>query len=326
MSLHPDIEALLDMVAEGVASGQRKPLPSLTPAQARADFDMSSPLLDTPAPEAEIERILALPMRDGAEIEARLYAPAAIEREPVPVLLYMHGGGFVIGSLESHESLCRDLADEGRCAVLSIAYRLAPEHKFPTAFEDAVDALAWIGRAGAGQGLDATRVAVGGDSAGGTLAAALAIAARDDASLPRPRLQVLAYPGLAPRQDSESYLRYGTGHLLEAATVQWFFAQYLRSEADRDDWRFAPLACHDLRGVAPALVLLAEYDPLVDEGQAYVERLRAGGVETELQVYPGMVHEFLRMGNLVEDASRARSDIAQALRAKLAEKVFDFSE
>ena len=314
MSLDPDIAALLEMVQAGTESGVRIPFPQLTAAQARADFDASSPLLDVDPPALGYERRLSLPTRDSAIIEARLYASEApSERSPVPVLLYLHGGGFVVGSLDSHQPLCRGLAEDSGAAVLSVGYRLAPEHKFPTAFEDVVDALAWIGREGGAIGLDARRVAIGGDSAGGTLAAALAIEARANGNLPQPVLQVLAYPGVSSRQTSVSYERYGSGHLLERSTVDWFFGQYLRDDADRDDWRFAPLAANDLSGLAPAFIVLAEFDPLVDEGRDYAARLGAAGVPVDLRVYPGMIHEFLRMGNVVADALQARAAIGQAL-------------
>ncbi|WP_315797576.1 MULTISPECIES: alpha/beta hydrolase [unclassified Bradyrhizobium] len=314
MSLHPDIAALLEMIQLGTESGARIPFRQLTPAQARADFDASSPLLDIDPPPLACERQLVLPMRDGTEIAARLYAQRPLDvADPMPVLLYMHGGGFVVGSLDSHQPLCRGLADDSGAAVLSIGYRLAPEHRFPTAFEDCVDALAWIGREGPALGLDPRRVAVGGDSAGGTLAAALAIAARDDRALPQPALQVLAYPGLSPQQISDSYEKYGSGYLLERETVDWFFDHYLPQDADRHDWRFAPLAASDLTRVAPALIVLAEFDPLADEGRAYAEGLRAAGVAVDLKVYPGMIHEFLRMGNVVPDALRARADIGDKL-------------
>ncbi|QOZ10378.1 alpha/beta hydrolase [Bradyrhizobium sp. CCBAU 51765] len=314
MSLDPDIAALLEMVQAGAESGARTPFPQLTAVQARADFDASSPLLDVDPPALPHERRLSLPTRDGAVIEARLYASEApSDRPPMPVLLYMHGGGFVVGSLDSHQPLCRGLAEDSGAAVLSVGYRLAPEHKFPTAFEDAVDALTWIGREGRAIGLDGRLVAVGGDSAGGTLAAALAIEAKTNKDLPQPVLQVLAYPGLSSRQTSSSYERYGTGHLLERSTVDWFFRQYLRDESDRDDWRFAPLAARDLSGLAPAFIVLAEFDPLVDEGRDYAARLAAAGVPVDLRVYPGMIHEFLRMGNVVADALQARAAIGQAL-------------
>ncbi|ANW03874.1 alpha/beta hydrolase [Bradyrhizobium icense] len=314
MSLDPDIAALLEMVQAGTESGARIPFPQLTAEQARADFDASSPLLDVDPPALAYERHLALPMRDGAMIEARLYAKQEPgRRNPAPVILYMHGGGFVVGSPDSHQPLCRGLAEDSGAAVLSVGYRLAPEHKFPTAFEDAVDALAWIGRDGPAAGLDAGRVAVGGDSAGGTLAAALAIEAKANRILPQPVLQVLAYPGLSSRQTSDSYEQYGSGYLLERSTVEWFFRQYLRDDSDRDDWRFAPLAAEDLSGLSPALIVLAECDPLVDEGREYAAKLRAAGVPVDLQVYPGMIHEFLRMGNVVADALQARVAIGQAL-------------
>lgn len=314
MPLHPDIEALLEMVAAGVESGARVPLPRLTPEAARADFDASSPLLDVEAEPLPFERALSLPARDGTAIPARLYAPRAPSSEaPLPVTLAFHSGGFVVGSLDSHEPLCRNLAAGSGAAVLSVGYRLAPEHKFPTAFHDACDALAWLGREGAGRGLDASRVALFGDSAGGTLAAALSLAARDDAALPTPRLQVLAYPGLAPRQESESFRLYGRGHLLEADTVAWFYRHYLSDESDRDDWRFAPLAAGTVAGLAPALLILPEFDPLRDEGLAYAARLREAGVPAETQVIPGMVHEFLRMGNVVEEAVTVQGTIAEAV-------------
>ncbi|MCK1516311.1 alpha/beta hydrolase [Bradyrhizobium sp. 190] len=314
MSLDPDIAALLDMVQAGTESGARIPFPQLTAVQARADFDASSPLLDVDPSALAFELQLSLPTRDGAMIDTRLYAHGEPStRNPAPVLLYMHGGGFVVGSLDSHQPLCRGLAEDSGAAVLSVGYRLAPEHRFPTAFEDAVDALAWIGREGLAAGIDASRVAVGGDSAGGTLAAALAIEAKANRSLPQPVLQVLAYPGLNSRQTSNSYERYGSGYLLERSTVDWFFRQYLRDDSDRDDWRFAPLAAKDLSGLPPALIVLAEYDPLVDEGRDYAARLRAAGVPVDLQIYPGMIHEFLRMGNVVADALQARAAIGQAL-------------
>lgn len=314
MNLDPDIAALLEMVQAGTESGARIPFPQLTAAQARADFDASSPLLDVNPPALAYERHLSLPTRDGAAIEARLYAQEEPNsHNPAPVLLYMHGGGFVVGSLDSHQPLCRGLAEDSGAAVLSVGYRLAPEHKFPTAFEDAVDALAWIGRDGRAAGLDAGRVAVGGDSAGGTLAAGLAIEAKANRNLPQPLIQVLAYPGLSSWQTSASYERYGSGYLLERSTVDWFFRQYLRDNSDRDDWRFAPLAAPDLSGLSPALFVLAECDPLVDEGRDYAAKLRAAGVSVDLQIYPGMIHEFLRMGNVVADALQARAAIGQTL-------------
>jgi acetyl esterase len=312
MSLNPEIEALLALVEAGTARGDRIPFVQLSPEQARADFSASAPAFELPVPSLGDERRLEIPTRDGATIEARLFAEPAGE-ENRPLLLYFHGGGFVVGNLDTHEGLCRDIATLSGCAVLSVAYRLAPEHPFPTAFEDAVDALAWVGAQGQSLALDSSRLAVGGDSAGGTLAAALSIAARDRVDLPQPSLQILAYPGLSSHQDSESYARFGRGHLLEAETVEWFFTHYLRDESDRLDWRFAPLAAPDLSGLPSAFLLLAECDPLVDEGHLYADRLREAGVPVRVGLYKGMVHEFLRMTALVDEAMKAREDIGKAL-------------
>lgn len=314
MALNPDIEALLEMVRDGQRNGKRRPLHLLTPEQARADFDMSSVALDEPPCDVESVQDLRIPVRGGAVVAARLYN-AGTSDGPRPLLVYFHGGGYMVGGLDSHDSLCRALAAQTPCAVLSVAYRLAPEHRFPVAVEDAEDTLHWLREHGATHGLDVRRLALGGDSAGATLATVLATLARDNPSwLPAaPRMQVLIYPGVAARQDTDSHARYGQGYLLEGETIQWFYEQYLRGPDDRDDWRFAPLLTRELSGVAPALMILAECDPLVDEGRQYAERLDDAGVPVTLCVYPGMIHEFLRMGNMVAEAGEARTRIAQAL-------------
>ncbi|WP_343550153.1 alpha/beta hydrolase [Ralstonia sp.] len=318
MPLHPDLEALLDMVEMATATGKRPVIHELTPTQARREFNEASTALDLPPePLARVEA-LQIPTRDGAQIDARLYAPRACGDGPaLPVLLHFHSGGFTVGSLDSHASLCSALAARTPCAVVSVAYRLAPEHKFPTAVHDAIDALAWLGTHGDALALDATRIAVAGDSAGGTLSAVLALAARDDASLPQPCLQVLCYAGLGGDTDSPSHRRYGQGHLLDTETIDWFYRQYLRDAQDRQDWRFAPLRAADHRGVAPAWIVLAECDPLCDEGHAYARKLAGAGVPVTVREYAGMVHEFLRMGNLVAEAAQAHEDIARALAAAL---------
>lgn len=321
MALHPDIEALLDMIEAGRGGAKRLPMHVLGPAAARVDFDQASVPLDMVAHALPHVADLAIPARDGALLAARAYAPVAPGGKDglQPVLLYFHGGGFMVGSLDSHDALCRSLSARSGCAVVSVAYRLAPEHRFPTAVHDAVDALRWLREHGDLHGLDPDRVALGGDSAGGTLAAVAALHARDDpAVLGQPRLQLLIYPGTGAWRDTPSQRRFDTGYLLEGDTIDWFYEHYLRDEADRADWRFAPLLAPDLAGVAPALVLLAEYDPLVDEGVAYARRLQAAGVAVALQVEPGMVHEFMRMGNVAADVhavhDRVAAALAQALR------------
>jgi len=203
--------------------------------------------------------------------------------------------------------------------VVSVDYRLAPEHRFPTAFEDAWDALLWLAQSGAQLGIDSSRIAIGGDSAGGTLAAACSIAARDHGLALA--LQLLFYPGTCGYQATESHRRFATGFVLEEAHIRYFFNHYLRTPTDRDDWRFAPLDglgpqgdLVDLEGVAPAWLGLAQCDPLVDEGVLYADRLRLAGVSVDLEMYRGVVHEFIKMGRLIPEAAVAHADAAQALK------------
>lgn len=308
MALHPDLQAFLELANAQACCRPR--MSQMTAVQARAAYDNATLALDLPGDELPIED-LELPTRDGARIRARLYR-AAPEHTAAPCLLFFHGGGYVLGGLDSHDSLCRSLALGTPCHVLAVDYRLAPEHRFPTAFLDAEDALAWLLEHGGRHGLDAQRLAVGGDSVGGTLAAALCIAVRD-AGRPQPRLQLLLYPCTAAQQDSASHARLATGHLLEGDTLAWMFGQYLRSDADRQDWRFAPLLAGDLGRLAPTLMVLAEYDPLIDEGRRYAERLQAAGVEVDLQIYAGMVHDFARLGAITEETEVLRGRLCTAL-------------
>ncbi len=304
-------------VLERMHRAQQIPLHAMTARQARAAYAMGADVLDI-APQA-LARVESFSVRagDGYDIPVRLYAPTGAM---LPVLMYLHGGGFTIGSIASHDALCRRLAHLAGCGVLSVDYRLAPEYKFPTAQEDAWDVLQWLASAGAGVGLDPARIAVGGDSAGGTLAAVCAIQARD-AGL-QLALQLLFYPGTAGHQDSASHRRFAKGFVLEEPHIIFFFGHYLRSAADRDDWRFAPLdglrpdgQVADLGGVAPVWLGLAECDPLVDEGVAYADRLRTAGVAVDLEIYRGMVHEFIKMGRALPEAAQAHADAARALRS-----------
>jgi acetyl esterase len=292
------------------------PLHALTPVQARAAYIAGAGVLELPAHALARVEDLSLPARDGHSLAARLYSPV---HTALPVLIYFHGGGFTIGSVATHDALCRRLSHLAQCAVLSVDYRLAPEHKFPVAHNDAWDAVAWVAQQGASQGLDATRLAVGGDSAGGTLAAACAIEARDS-GLPV-ALQMLFYPGCAGHQNTESHRTFAHGFVLEESHINYFFGQYLRTEADRRDWRFAPLDglrangdMAELGGVAPAWLGLAECDPLVDEGVLYADRLRMAGVAVDLDIYRGVVHEFIKMGRAIPEAMQAHADAARALR------------
>jgi acetyl esterase len=308
MALHPDLHAFLELANAQAALRPR--MSQMTAAQARAAYDHATLALDLPGDELPTEE-LELPTRDGERIRARLYRGGT--RQPAaPCLLFLHGGGYVLGGLDSHDSLCRSLALGTPCDVLAVDYRLAPEHRFPTAFLDAEDALAWLMQYGVRHGLDAQHLAIGGDSVGGTLATALCIAARE-AGRPQPLLQVLLYPCTAAHQDSASHGRLATGHLLEGDTLAWMFRQYLRSEADRQDWRFAPLQAGDLGRLAPTLLVLAEYDPLIDEGKHYAERLQAAGVPVDLQIHAGMVHDFARLGAITEETGLLRARLCEAL-------------
>ncbi len=283
----------------------------MTPELARATYQVVAETLDLPrAPLVRVEDRL-IPVGPGGERRVRLYANGPDVR---PVVLFLHGGGFVVGGLETHDSLCRQIALRSGAAVVALDYRLAPEHRFPAAWEDTVGALQWLAGHADQWGLDPTRLAVVGDSAGGTLAAGAALWARDR-NLPV-KLQGLITPGTTAHADTASHLRYATGYLLERDSVQWFFDHYIDWE-DRIDWRFAPLHVSDLDGVAPAWVGLAECDPLVDEGVAYADRLRMAGVPVDLELYRGVTHDFIKLGRQIPEAVQAQDHLAQALRQAL---------
>lgn len=304
-TLTPAMQQLLRLVQRA----ERPPFHRLTPAQARRTFASVAEALDLPRQALARVEPLEVPARDGALLSARLYAPS---QERLPALLYLHGGGFTIGDLDTHDSLCRQLAWRAGVAVVALAYRLAPEHRFPVAVDDAWDALQWLARQAGRLGLDGSRLAVGGDSAGGTLAAVTALQARDAGLCLA--LQVLITPGTASDMSSGSHHRFGQGYLLERADIEWFFDQYI-DVGQRGDWRFAPLLAEHLDGVAPAHVCVAECDPLADEGVAYADRLRAAGVSTQLELWRGVTHDFIKLGRAIPEARAAQAAIAEALRA-----------
>ncbi len=295
-------------VLERIRRANRPPFHAMTPQQARVAYESAAEVLDLPrAPLASVQD-LSVPALDGTLLRARRYRP-----DPLPrgTLLYLHGGGFTIGSLETHDSLCRQLARHSGAEVLALDYRLAPEHRFPAAVDDAWAALNWLAKEGGALGFDSNRLAVGGDSAGGTLAAVAALMARDR-GLPL-RLQVLVTPGTTAHADTASHRLFANGFVLDATTVEWFFEQYI-DRSQRSDWRFAPLNADDLEGVAPALLMLAECDPLVDEGLAYADRLRAAGVPVTLELARGMTHDFIKMGRVLDEARQAHVLIGAALK------------
>ncbi|MFG6466957.1 alpha/beta hydrolase [Roseateles sp. BYS87W] len=293
-------------VLERIHRAKRPPFHSLTPREARLAYRMGAEILDLP--RAALPRVQDLTVADRP---ARLYAPSEAR---LPVLLYLHGGGFTIGDLETHDSLCRQLALRSGAAVVALDYRLAPEHPFPAAVDDAWAALDWLHAQAHTLGLDGDRLAVGGDSAGGTLAATTAFHARDR-QLPL-ALQLLITPGTASAPHSASHRFFANGFLLDAASIAWFFDHYL-PVGQRHDWRFAPLEAADHSQLAPACVVLAECDPLVDEGIAYADTLRAAGVEVELELYRGVTHDFIKMGRQIPEALTALNACAEALKKHL---------
>ena len=319
MPLNPKVAQLLDSIARSKFS----PLHTLSIDAARASYSRSAPILDVaPAPLARVDD-LDVPVRDGSTIRVRFYQPFEPDwTQPAPALLFMHGGGFVVGDVDTHDALCRVFARDAQCMVLSVDYRRAPEHKFPTAVEDAFDALQWVFDNALGYGIDPDRIAVGGDSAGGTLATVAAVMARD-AGLAL-ALQLLIYPGVGAHQATASHEAYADGYFLSGKTIDWMFAQYVHNREERDDWRFAPLDGHlnapvSFSGLAPAWIAAAEYDPLFDEDRAYAAKLREAGNDVTLCIYEGMVHEFFKMGRFVPEVAQAHADAVRALKQAFGE-------
>jgi acetyl esterase len=318
MSLHPELNAFLDLAEESQADGPG-PFHLSTPAQAREAFERTTVQLRWGAPTDVSVVTVPYTARDGASLELRLYRPANAQAEAPPVLVYFHGGGYVVGSLQSHDSVCREFCARTPCAVLSVGYRVAPEHKFPTPLNDGADALAWLAQHAVAEGLDINRVAFGGDSVGATLATVLALqAARDPASLAiKPCLQLLCYPVTDASTSSPSTELFGEGYLLESETLEWFYRHYANDAADRLDWRFSPLLATDYQGMAPAVIALAGHDPLFDEGRAYARRLQEQGVTVELIEYTGLIHDFLRLQSVVPDIDNVYTQLTQSLRTAI---------
>ena len=310
MSLHPQVVGLLERVA-------RSPLPpyyTVPPATARRIYHDTRVATSPVAPEVGALRLLLAP-GPGGPIAMRAYrAAASTERELLPALMFFHGGGWVIGDLDTHDVVCRQLANAARCMVFSVEYRLAPEAPFPAAVDDCVAATRYVAAQAGELGVDAGRIAVGGDSAGGNLAAVVALVARD-AGGPGLCFQLLVYPATDQRWGYASYERNAEGYLLTRQAMSYFRASYLPRESDWNDWRASPLLAASLAGLPPAYVLTAGFDPLVDEGRAYAQRLESEGTRVEYREYPDMVHGFLLMGGVLDTANTALAECARALRA-----------
>ena len=315
MALDPESQRLIDLMA----AADRPAWNTLSPKAARELYLSLRPGAQGPLPAGVkvVDRTIPGP---AGPLPVRLYRPASVAADTgLPGLVYAHGGGWVFGNLDSHDVLCAQLALEAGIAVVAIDYRLAPEARFPGAFDDVVAGLKWVAANGPSVGIDPTRLAIGGDSAGGNLAAAVAIWARDNGG-PRLRLQLLAYPVTDAVARTESYRRYEDGYGLNAATMEWFFDHYAPDKATRGDWRVSPLRAASLHGLPPALVITAGYDPLRDEGRAYAFRLQQEGTLADLVEFGGMLHGFLSSPMLLHGARRGTSLAAAALREALVQR------
>lgn len=306
--LDPQAQALLHfLIAKGVP-----PIHTLTPREARDSYRLRR-VLTQPDPTAvlQVREHLAPGGRDGLRL--REYRPASASAgSSLPALVYLHGGGWTIGDLDTHDVLCRALANGAGCAVFSVDYRLAPEFAFPAAYEDTLAAFRWVADNCHGLSLDARRLAIGGDSAGGNLAAAACLGLMGEAALPI--FQLLIYPAADQRATAPSHERNGQGYLLTRDAIVWFRRNYLPNEADYTDWRASPLLASSHTGLPPALVLTAGFDPLRDEGLQYADALSSAGVATEYVCFERQIHGFITMGRVVSEANTAVDLCAAALR------------
>lgn len=311
MPLDPSAKAVVDLVA--AAQGPR--LWEVSPPEARAMYEAMVQLLDAKdVPIGKVEDIEA-PGPAGA-IPLRVYTPVG-SPAAAPALIYLHGGGFVIGSRATHDGLCRQLANEAGCTVISVDYRLAPEHKFPAAVEDAFAAALWIERNATALGIDANRLAIGGDSAGGNLATVVCQLAKAKGG-PALRFQLLIYPVVEARAETASMRAFAEGYLLEKRSMDWFMAAYLPDGQDPADPRLSPLHAASLAGLPPALVVTAGHDPLRDEGIAYVKALEEAGVRAQHRDHPGQVHGFFNLSGAIPEGRSAIAEAAEILKAAIA--------
>jgi acetyl esterase len=309
-SLHPQIV----QVIEAMERAQLRPIEDMTPAEARAQMEATAQSRKAePLPVKRVEE-RPIPGPEG-EIRLRLYWPKAAA--PVPAIVYYHGGGHVIGSLDTHDLVARNLAAGAGALVASVDYRMGPEHKFPAAVDDSFAALGWIRANALDLGADPARIGVHGDSAGGNLAAVVALLARD-AGIPL-RLQSLVYPVADYTLSGGSYRKYAEGYgILTRAAMVWFRDHYLRSANDALDWRASPIRAPRLAGAAPAVIITAECDVLHSDGKGYAEALRSAGVPVEYREYAGMIHAFFGMVPVVDDAMNAQRQVWAAFKRAFA--------
>ena len=309
MPLDPQARTFLDQLAAVGAP----PMAEATPEEARAAIAMMMALGGQPEERAATEdRTVPGP---GGPVPVRIYRPKG--DGPHPAVVYFHGGGFVIGSVETHDGVCHQLATRVPAVVVSVEYRLAPEHRFPAAVEDCFAAAKWVSAHAAELGADAGRLAVAGDSAGGNLSAVVSMRARD-AGGPPIAFQLLVYPATDLTRSSASHTENGEGYLLTSALMEWFTAHYMGTGGDLRHRDASPLFVEDLSELPPAVVITAEFDPLRDEGESYASRLRQAGVEARASRYDGMIHGFFGMDAVFDASRKAMDEAVAALRKGLA--------
>jgi acetyl esterase len=313
MLFHPEVIKLFGLFA---AAGVQ-PVSSQTVEQVRRFYREKTAAFGGPAAHMAGVRDLQAAGPAG-DIPLRLYRPEGVP-DPAPALIYVHGGGGTIGDLDSHDTVCRAIAAQTPCRIVAVDYRLAPEHPFPAGFNDVLAAMNWIAGNAAALGIDRNRLAIGGDSAGGSMSAAACLDARNNGA--RLRAQVLIYPATDSTREVcpwPSRIQNAEVPPLTTATLKWFTSKYLPGgQIDPHDWRLSPLHAESLAGLPPALVLTAEFDPLRDEGKAYADRLRSSGVPAVYCDYPGQIHGFIEYGGVLSAANEAIREIAGFLRTYL---------
>jgi acetyl esterase len=310
--LDPAAKTLLDLLASrNVPSYDKMPA-----AEARAMYrDRRALTQPEPQQVASVQQ-LAAPRPDGSAVPLRAYRPQGSQpHEVLPAMVYYHGGGHTIGDLDTHDTLCRELCNRSGNAVISVDYRLGPEYKFPSAVDDSWTALQWVAAQAQTLAIDPDRLAVGGDSAGGNLAAVMALTARDHGA-PRLTYQLLIYPVTDFRYATASQKSNGKGYLLTREVIDYFTDNYLPPNADRLDWRISPALAADFSGLPPAFVLTAGYDPLLDEGLEYADKLKAAGNAVDYVCFSGQIHGFITMGKAIPEANEAVALCAAKLKAR----------
>lgn len=304
MTLDPQVQKLL----ESLKGRKVKPIEERTAEEYRGQINFYKAMLGTPKEVANIEDRM-IPVENG-EIPIRIYTPKG--KGPFPVFIYLHGGGFVIGDIDVGNTVCCNIANGSNCIVVSVGYRLAPEHKFPVALQDSIKATKWVADNANSINADSSRIAIGGDSAGGNMATVISSLSRKE-GYPSIKYQVLIYPMTNMDFDTKSYRENGEGYILTRESAMWFVRQYLNDEEEKNNPLVAPMLAENLEGLPPALIITAQYDPLRDDGSLYASKLIEHGVDVEYKCYKGMIHGFLWMTEIIKQGEQAIDHIANRL-------------